>query len=215
MMMKIKTLMIFFVGSSVLSFFLTGCFNFNKSYPEKHFFVLSAKRSEKISVPKSDAVLRISRFRVSPGFEGKSFVYRKGNSNYTSDFYNEFFISPAPMITEEVRKWLTGSGLFQHVISSSSPVEPTMELGGVISALYGDYRNTEVPKAVLEIQFFLVGDVSSQPVIVFQKTYHEEALIKGNSPDSLVAGWNLALEHILTQLETDLKDLKEKKYEPL
>ena len=206
--MKKKTLMIFFIGPLVLSFFLTGCFNLNKSYPEKHFFVLSAKRSEKLSVSKSDAILRIRRFRISPGFEGKGFVYRKGNLNYTSDFYNEFFISPAPMIAEEVRKWLTGSGLFQHVISSGSPVEPTVELEGVISALYGDFRNTEVPKAVLEIEFFLVGDVSSQPVIVFQKTYREETLIKGNFPDSLVVGWNLDMEHILTQLETNLKHLE-------
>ena len=207
--MKKKTLMIFFIGHLALSFFLTGCFNFNKSYPEKRFYVLNAKRSEGLSLPKSDEVLRIRRFRVSPRFEGKGFVYRKGNFNYASDFYNEFFISPASMIAEEVDKWLKGSGMFQHVTGSSSPVDPTVELEGVISALYGDYRNTEVPKAVLEIQFFLVGDVSSQPVIVFQKTYHEEALIKGNSPDSLVAGWNLAMEHILNQLETDLKDLKE------
>ena len=206
--MKNKTLMTFFIAFLALPFFLTGCFNFNKSYPEKHYFVLSASRSGGPSVSESAAILRIRRFRVSPGFEGKDFVYRKGNSNYTSDFYNEFFISPGPMITEEVRKWLTGSGLFQHVISSSSPVEPTMELGGVISALYGDYRNTEAPRAVLEIQFFLVRNGPSQPVIVFQKTYHEEALIKGNSPDSLVEGWNLTMEHILTQLETDLKNLE-------
>jgi cholesterol transport system auxiliary component len=205
--MKKKTLMIFFIGHLALPFFLAGCFNFNKSFPEKRFFVLNVKRSGGPLLPPSDAVLRIRRFRVSPGFEGKGFVYRKGNSNYTSDFYNEFFISPASMITEEVRKWLTGSGLFQYVISSSSPVESTVELEGVISALYGDYRDTKVPKAVLEIQFFLVRNVSSRPVIVFQKTYHEETLIKGNSPDTLAAGWSLAIEHILTQFETNLKDL--------
>jgi cholesterol transport system auxiliary component len=205
--MKKKMFMIVFIGHLALLFFLTGCFNFNKSYPEKRFFVLNAKRNEGRSVSKSNAVLRIRRFRVSPGFEGKGFVYRKGNSNYASDFYNEFFISPASMITEEVGKWLTGSGLFQYVISSSSPVEPSVELEGVISALYGDYSNTKVPKAVMEIQFFLVRNVSSRPVIVFQKTYHEETFIKGNSPDTLVAGWNLAIEHILTQFETNLKDL--------
>lgn len=205
--MKKKTFMIFFIGHLALPFFLTGCFNFNKSFPEKHLFVLSASRSEGLSLSKSDAVLRIRRFRVSPRFEGKGFVYRKGNLNYTSDFYNEFFISPASMIAEEVDKWLKGSGLFQYVTSSSSPVEPTVELEGVISALYGDYRDTKVPSAVLEIQFFLVRNVSSRPVIVFQKTYYEETLIKGNSPDTLVAGWNLALEHILTQFEKNLKDL--------
>lgn len=206
--MKNKTLMIFFIGPLLMPFFLTGCFNFNKSYPEKRFFVLSALRSGEPSGTKSNAILRIRRFRVSPGFEGKNFVYRKGNLNYTSDFYNEFFISPAPMIAEQVRKWLSKSGLFQSVISSSSPVEPTMELEGIISALYGDYKNSQAPRAVLEIQFFLVGNVSSRPVIDFQRTYHEETPVKGNSPDSLVAAWNLAMEHILTQLETNLKDLK-------
>ena len=205
--MKNKTLMIFFVGHLALSFFLTGCFNFNKSFPEKRFYVLSVSRSEGSLLSKSDAVLRIRRFRVSPRFEGKGFVYRKDNLNYASDFYNEFFISPASMIAEEAGKWLTGSGLFQYVINSSSSVEPTVELEGVISALYGDYRNTKVPKAVLEIQFFLVRNVSSRPVIVFQKTYHEETLIKGNSPDALVTGWDLALDQILTQFETNLKNL--------
>jgi hypothetical protein len=63
---------------------------------------------------------------------------------------------------------------------------------------------------VLEIQFFLVRNVSSRPVIVFQKTYHEESPIKGNSPDTLVEGWNLALDQILTQFETNLKDLYSK-----
>ena len=205
--MKKKTLLILFIGQLALFSLLTGCFNFNKSFPEKRFFVLSASRSEKLSLSKLNAVLKIQRFRVSPQFEGKGFVYRKGNFNYESDFYNEFFISPGLMIAQEAGKWLSGSGLFKYVMSSSSPVEPTVELEGVISALYGDYRDTKVPKAVLEIQFFMVRNVSSRPVIIFGKTYHEETLIKGNSPDHLVAGWKLALEHILTKFETNLKDL--------
>jgi len=55
--------------------------------------------------------------------------------------------------------------------------------------------------------------VSSRPVIVFGKTYHEETRVKGNSPDALVSGWNLALEHILTRFEASLKnlDLNERK----
>lgn len=205
--MKKKTLLIFFIGQLALLSLLTGCFSFNKNFPEKRFFVLSASRSEKLSLPKLNAVLKIQRFRVSPQFEGKGFVYRKGNFNYESDFYNEFFISPGLMIAQEAGKWLSGSGLFKYVMTSSSPVEPILELEGVISALYGDYRDTRVPKAVLEIQFFLVQNVSSRPVIVFEKTYHEETLIKGNSPDALVAGWNLAIEQIFTKFETNVKDL--------
>lgn len=211
--MKKKTLLIFFIGQLALLSLLTGCFNFKKNFPEKRFFVLSASRSEKLSSLKLNAILKIQRFRVSPQFEGKGFVYRKGNFNYESDFYNEFFISPGLMIAQEAGKWLSGSGLFKYVMTSSSPVEPTVKLEGVISALYGDYRDTKVPKAVLEMQFFLVRNVSSRPVIIFGKTYHEETLIEGISPDTLMAGWNLALEHILAKFETNLKDLdlKERK----
>ncbi len=211
--MKKKTLLIFFIGHLTLLCLLTGCFNFSKSYPEKHYFVLSAKRSEKLSSSKSNAVLKILRFRVSPQFESNGFVYKKGQLHYESDFYNEFFISPGLMIAEEVGKWLADSGLFKYVMDFSSPVEPTLNLEGVVNALYGDYSDTGAPKAVLEIQFFLVRNISSRPVIVFGKTYHDETFLKGNSPDALAAGWNLALEHILTEFETNLKtlDLKEGK----
>jgi len=184
---------------------LTGCFNFNKSFPEKRFFVLSASRSEKLSLSKLNAVLKIQRFRVSPQFEGKGFVYREGNFNYESDFYNEFFISPGLMIAQEAGKWLSGSGLFKYVMTSSSSVEPTLELEGVISALYGDYRDTKVPKAVLEMQFFLVQNVSSRPVVVFEKTYRQETALKEKSPAALAEGWSRSLEHILSQFEADLK----------
>ena len=212
--MKKKTFLIFVIGQFALLFLLTGCFNVSKSYPEKHYFVLSASRGKKVSPPTSNAVLKIQRFRVSPQFDGQGFVYKNGNLSYKSDFYNEFFIPPGLMMAEEVEKWLASSGLFKYVMGFSSPVEPTFELEGVVSALYGDYSDIETPKAVMEIQFFLVRHVSSRPVIVFGKTYHEEALIKESSPDDLVAGWNLALEHILTRFETNLKDLDVNKGKP-
>jgi cholesterol transport system auxiliary component len=205
--MKKKILVIFFIGHFALLFLLNGCVSISRSYPEKHYFVLSASMSKKMLPPTANAVLKIQRFRVSPQFDGQSFVYKTGNLNYESDFYNEFFIPPGLMISEEVQKWLAESGLFKYVMEFSSPVEPTFELNGVVNALYGDYSNIERPKAVLEIQFFLVRKISSRPVIVFGKTYHEETRVKGNSPDALVAGWNLALEHILTRFETNLKGL--------
>jgi cholesterol transport system auxiliary component len=205
--MKKKTILIVFIGQFSLLFLLTGCFNINKSYPLKHYFVLNAVRSRKILPSTAKGVLKIQRFRVSPQFDGQDFVYKKGNLNYESDFYNEFFIPPGLMIAENVEKWLSGSGLFKYVMGFSSPVEPTFELEGVVSALYGDYSSTKAPEAVMEIQFFLVRNAAFRPHIVFGKTYREETLINGNSPDALVAGWNLALEHILARFETNLKEL--------
>jgi cholesterol transport system auxiliary component len=208
--MKTKTLMVIFIGNMALNFLLTGCVNVDRLYPEKQFFVLNASRNEKPSASKSDAVLKIQKFHVASRFEGKGFVYRLGDLKYESDFYNEFLISPGVMITEEVNKWLKQSGLFQQVICSSSLIEPTFYLEGVVSVLYGDYRSNHSPEAILEVQFLLVRNVSARPVVVFAKTYRQEAALKEKSPAALAEGWSRSLEYILSQLEANLKtcDLK-------
>ena len=203
--MKTKTLMVIFLGNMVLNFLLTGCVNVDRRYPEKQFFVLDASRNEKPLPSTSDAVLKIQRFHVASQFEGKGFVYRRGDLTYETDFYNQFLISPGVMITEEVNKWLTQSDLFQRVISFSSLIEPTFYLEGVVSALYGDYRSNHSPEAILEVQFFLVRNISARPVAVFEKTYRQKTVLKEKSPAALAEGWSRSLEYMLSQFIADLK----------
>jgi ABC-type uncharacterized transport system auxiliary subunit len=110
------------------------------------------------------------------------------------------------MFTEEIRKRLAVSGLFEHVIAPSSLLDSTYILEGAVTALYGDYRVSTAPKAVMEIQFFLLHETDSNPKIIFQSQYHKEEPLNGNTPDALVKSWNSALNQILTEFETDLKE---------
>jgi len=183
---------------------LTGCAP-KKSYPEKRYYVLDASRAGEASAPPNEAVLSVRRFSVSPRYEGKGFVYRDGDLSYQSDFYNGFLISPSSLVTEEVRQWLAASGLFQRVVASASHLEATEILEGNVVALYGDYRETASPVAVLEVQFFLIKDVSARSEVVFQKEYRETVSLNERSAKALVNGWNTALGQILTALEQDLR----------
>jgi Protein of unknown function (DUF330). len=149
--------------------------------------------------------LGISRFKISPSFDGREFIYRTGDLGYESDFYNQFFRAPESLITEEVRKWLSQSGLFKYVVDSTSNVEPNYILEGNVNDLYGDFRTSNTPKAVLEIQFFLIDETSTNPEIIFQNNYRREVVLSVSSPEALVNGWNEALQQILTALEEDLK----------
>ena len=74
-----------------------------------------------------DAVLAIRPLRVSPSYAGSEFVYRTGDVSLESDFYNEFFIPPGRLVSEEVRRWFEASGLFEMVVDSASPIESTPE----------------------------------------------------------------------------------------
>jgi cholesterol transport system auxiliary component len=202
--MKRKTLLT--IGIFILFSLSTGCINLERSYIEKRYFILEASSDVNISSPDSNTVLTVRRLRVSAKYEDKGFVYRLKELSYESDFYNEFFISPVSMFTEEIRKRLAVSGLFKHVVDPSSLLDSTYVLEGAVTALYGDYRVSTAPKAVMEIQFLLLQETDSNPKIIFQSQYHKEEPLKGNTPDALVKSWNEALSQILTEFETDLKE---------
>ena len=204
--MKKKTLLIVIIGIFGMFSILAGCINLEKGHPEKRYFILDASRDEDISSPDRGKVLTVRRFRVSPKYEGKGLVYRHGELSYESDFYNEFFVSPVSMFTEEIRKRLAGSGLFNHVVDPSSLLDSTYVLEGAVTALYGDYRVSTAPKAVMEIQFLLLQETAGSPKIIFQRQYSKEEPLKGSTPDALVMSLNTALNQILTEFESDLKN---------
>ena len=208
--MKMKTLLIVIIGIFGMFPLMTGCINLEKGYPEKRYFILDASRDKDISSPDTGKDLTVRRFRVSPEYEGKGLVYRLEELSFESDFYNEFFVSPVSMFTEEIRKRLAGSGLFKHVVDPSSLLDATYILEGAVTALYGDYRVSTAPKAVMEIQFFLLQETDSNPKIIFKSQYHKEEPFKGNTPDGLIKSWNTAFNQILTEFENDLKEYMSK-----
>ena len=181
-----------------------GCVALERSYPDKHFFVLEIEAVKPVNAP-GHGVLQISSVRISPRYEGKNFIYRLSDTSYESDFYDEFLIAPATLIAEELVKGLTRAELFQHVIDSSNQLPPTHTLEAAVTALYGDFRNSGAPKAVLEMECFISKSTAGKSEIVVQKRYAKAVALEGRSPDALVKGWNRALEAILTDLIADLK----------
>jgi cholesterol transport system auxiliary component len=189
----------------VLVVLVSGCVTIEKSYPDKHYFVLEVHQDVNPSKTTGNGILEVADVRVSPRYGERSFVYRTSEARYESDFYNQFLVAPASLITEEIQKALARSHIFQHVIGSSSQLQPTHVLESGISALYGDFRDINVPKAILEIEFFLSQEAAGRSEIVIEKRYSKSVRLKGRSPEALVKGWNEALEAILVSFTTDLK----------
>lgn len=182
-----------------------GCVSLEKPYPDKRYFVLETSPQVNSANPTGNETLQVSSIRVSPRYADRSFIYRTSAVGYESDFYNQFLVSPASLITEEIRKGLIGSHLFKYVISPSSQLQPSYVLDGTVNALYGDFRNTDSPRAVLEMEFFLTSEIPTKPGILMQKRYAKSIPLSARSPEALVQGWNQALEEILMELVADLK----------
>jgi cholesterol transport system auxiliary component len=182
-----------------------ACVGIERSYPDKRYFVLEVSANPSSANPTANETLEVSNIRVSPRYADRSFVYRTSEAGYESDFYNQFLIAPASLITEEVRKGLIETQTFKHVIGAASQSQPNYVLEGAVNALYGDFRNADSPRAVLEMEFFLTSEIPAKPGILLQKRYAKSIPLSSRTPEALVKGWNQSLEEILTSLAADLK----------
>jgi cholesterol transport system auxiliary component len=191
--------------SLLIGVLLCGCVSLDRSYPEKHYFVLEISRNGKPLGDPANGILEVSDMRISPRYEGLSFIYRISEGGYESDFYNQFLIAPAALVTEEVRRGLAQSGISQYVVDSSNQVQPTQRLDGTVNAIYGDFRNASTARAVLEMEFFLTKLAPEETQVLMAKRYSKSVPLTGRTPEALVKGWNEALEEILGSLVADLK----------
>jgi cholesterol transport system auxiliary component len=188
----------------VASLTVSGCGG-PKPY-NKHYFVLNVHRKAETVKADNKLILEVRRFTIDSAFDSKGLVYRKGEFEYEADFYNEFLVSPAIMITEKARTWLSQSGLFARVLDKGSYIEPTHTLQGNITALYSDLRERSSPLAVVELRIFLIVDKSRKESIGLGKTYSASSAPKSEGAEGLVEAFDRCLEKILTDLETDLKE---------
>lgn len=184
---------------------LSGCSS-TENYSKK-YYVLDAARPSESSRKQTDFVLDVSRLTIDSAFSGSGLMYRIGDSEYESDFYNEFLASPSAMITDTMRNWLSMSRLFKRVLDPGSLIDPTHIIEGNITALYGDFRKSSSPRATIEVRLFLLEtETGEDPLPIFGKTYTSSIDIESEDPEGLVEALGRCLEKILSTLESDLAE---------
>jgi ABC-type uncharacterized transport system auxiliary subunit len=183
----------------------SGCIN-HPSYTKRQF-ILDTARPPILMGPGRDVVLAVRGFTIDPAFNSRSLLYRKGDSEYESDFYNEFLIAPQDLLSSQTRHWLAQSGICKTVLDPGSLVEPTHILEGNVLALYGDLRGQGPPQAVMQIRVFLLANTGSQPELVFARDYRASSGAPRRTAEALVAAFNQCLEQILIQLEKNLSEV--------
>lgn len=186
---------------------VSGCSLPKIPAPEKRFYTLNAHRGETLPPATQKSVLKVRPFDISPGFQGRELVYRLGDHEFESDYYNLFFVPPGPAVTQQIRQWLRDSGIFSNVMEEGSIVNADFALEGSVTSLYGDFRDRTAPKAVLEVQVFLLQNGIESYNVLFQKTYRQETpfVFSGADSSALAGALNAGLAEILKEFEGDLR----------
>jgi cholesterol transport system auxiliary component len=178
----------------------TGCLDLKKSYPEKRSFVLDVGAPPQETPANGAIVLKINKLRVSPLFAGRAMVYRVADLQYESDFYDEWFVAPGTLVTQQVHEWLSRSSGFKTVVVGTNHVEPTHLLEGTVTEFYGDFR--AAPRAVLGLELYLLDAIHERQF--FRRTYHQDVPLSDQSSDALARGLTEALRAVLVDIAKDI-----------
>lgn len=186
---------------------LSACVQFEKPYPDKRFHVLDVERpGEPGATLGPYDVLRIERPSVSARDAGPELVYRVAELSYQSDFYNELFVPLPDLIAEELREWLSRSGMVGLVVDGSAGLESTLNLRAAVNTFHGDYRDAQAPAAVLGMQFLLLRTTGPGPRLLAARDYARRVPLRGEGADALMLAMNEALAQVFAELENDLRD---------
>jgi cholesterol transport system auxiliary component len=148
--------------------------------------------------------LRIGPIGVAAPYRDRAIVFRTADLKYESDFYNEFFVSPAAMIAEATGRALVASRAFARVIPAGvAGDEGDFSLEGFVDALYADGRVAGKAEAEVSIGFFLTR-AAFPGGVAWSGSYRERTPIAGTQPDAVADAMNASLGRILVALARDL-----------
>jgi cholesterol transport system auxiliary component len=185
-----------------------GCGLGTRPASVKQTYLLQPPPPARAAAPVHAGTLKVGMIAVAAPFRGRSFVYREEELKYESDFYNEFFVAPAAMLTADVGAWLSAAGIFREVLPASANADGDFVLEGLVSEIYGDYRDAAKPAAVLSAKFFLIDNRGLGGVPVWQTELRQRVALPARSPDALAAAYNSAWSAMLADLSRDLAAAK-------
>jgi hypothetical protein len=160
----------------------------------------------------TDRALGIRSLQVAAPFAGCSLVYRTGEFSYVRDPYAELLEIPAEELLAPVRASFRASGNFKTVVDGGSALKPDTLVEISVNQMYGDFRETGRPQAILAMQFTFFAAANGMPgKVLLQREYSRSIPLAEPSAAALMKGWDQALGEILADVSVDLQHSSIKK----
>jgi uncharacterized lipoprotein YmbA len=166
-------------------------------------WLIAPKRLGEARKPNTDFWLKMGAVSVNGPFDSKSMVYRLSDQRYEKDFYSGYVSTPAEMIGNATRQWISDANIFRATLNQSNTFFPYYTLQASVTEFYGDYRSQG--EAVVSMEFYLAMLSSgSQNPFLMTNRYTQRVPLKDNRPESLANGLQQAMAGILQRYENDL-----------
>lgn len=190
--------------------FFSGCGGLKNDYTEKQMFRLHAQGTIPAGQGNRPAgvPLMVKRLDISPEFGSAEFVYRVDQNRFTQDYYNNYMVPPARMISDVMHESLVNSAQFAPVPKNLIPGD-IYQLWGKITALYCDRRNASSVSAVFEIALNIGRSNKKGFTPILAKTYSAKIALGGDTgPKAYIKALNQGLGDIVNEILSDFQKLQ-------
>jgi|KBSMisStandDraft_5_1062788.scaffolds.fasta_scaffold1059028_2 cholesterol transport system auxiliary component len=199
--MNVRILRASFVIAAIA--LLTACSGISRPQPVRQTFLLEPKQPPAVAQSQTGA-LRVGVVNVAAPFRGKAFVYRLGELRFETDFYVEFLVPPAAMLTEQTARALVSAKPFTRIAGAGAAADADWVLDGFASALYADTRDAGKPIAALTITYYLTSATGGEQTPVWTHEYTRRAPMRDGSEVAYADALNTAFGEIVAELAQDL-----------
>jgi cholesterol transport system auxiliary component len=182
---------------------IAGCSAITREAPVRQTFLLEPKLPPALTQAQPGA-LRVGGVNVAAPYRGKAFVYRLGELRFETDFYVEFLVPPAAMLTEQTARALTAAKPFARIAGPGTSADADWVLDGFADALFADTRDSGKPAAELSITYYQspAGGIEQTPVWTHE--YRKRVPMRDGSPVAYADALNGAFGEIVAELAVDL-----------
>ena len=182
---------------------VAGCSALTSGAPVRQTFLLEPKLPP-VSTQSQPGALRVGVVNVAAPYRGRAFVYRLGELRFETDFYVEFLVPPAAMLTEQTARALATAKPFARIAGPGSAADAEWVLDGFADALYADTRDNGKPAAELSITYYLTPAGGTEQTPVWTHEYRRHAPMRDGSPVAFADALNAAFGEIVADLAQDL-----------
>jgi ABC-type uncharacterized transport system auxiliary subunit len=181
---------------------LSGCLA--RPHLDQQSFIFAPAPPSATRATPGGRVLGIRSLQVATPFDGRAFVYRTGEFSYERDPYAEFMVSPEEGFISPICNWWREAGAFNSVVEAGSALKPDTLVEIHVGQLYGDFRSSERPTAVLAMRFVFFDSPKGIPgKVILQQEYSRSIPLNARTAAALIEGWNQALAQILDSATLD------------
>ena len=182
---------------------LAACSAVTRPAPVRRTYLIEPSSLQALAQARP-GTLRVGQVNVAAPFRGKAFVYRLSDLRFETDFYVEFLVPPAVMLTEQTARSLARARPFARVSTPGGAADADWVLDGFAPALYADTREAGKPAAELAITYYLAPANRPDQAPVWTREYRRHAPMHDSSPQAYAEALNAAFGEILAELVRDL-----------